>query len=31
MHVARTPEDTYKINCDSKPTMKNIILELAAQ
>jgi hypothetical protein len=29
VQVARTPEDT--INGDSKPTMKNILLELAAQ
>ena len=29
VHVAKTPEDTYKIKCDSKPTMKSIVLELA--
>ncbi|MCL2645487.1 MAG: hypothetical protein FWD61_00610 [Phycisphaerales bacterium] len=29
VHVAKTPEDTYKINCETKPTMKNIVLELA--
>jgi hypothetical protein len=29
VHVARSPEETYKITCASKPVMKSIILELA--
>jgi hypothetical protein len=29
VHVAKTPQDSYKIKCDSKPVMKSIILELA--
>jgi len=29
MHVARSPAETYQINCASKPTMKSITLELA--
>ena len=29
VHVARTPEDTWKIKCAGKPTMKSITLELA--
>ena len=29
VHVATSPEETYKITCESKPLMKNISLELA--
>ncbi|MGO9112062.1 MAG: hypothetical protein ACLP9L_22785 [Thermoguttaceae bacterium] len=29
VHVARSPQETYKIVCKSKPTMKSITLELA--
>lgn len=29
VHVAKTPEDTYKIKCEAKPTMKSLIVELA--
>ena len=29
VHVARSPRETYKITCTSKPTMKSISLELA--
>ena len=29
VHIARTPADTYHINCAAKPTMKSIVMELA--
>lgn len=29
VHIARSPQDAYKIVCAAKPTMKNITLELA--
>ena len=28
-HIASKPDETYTIKCDSKPTMKSIIMELA--
>jgi hypothetical protein len=28
IHIAKTPQETYKITCATKPTMKSIILEL---
>jgi hypothetical protein len=28
VHVARLPEETYKISCQTKPEMKSVILEL---
>jgi hypothetical protein len=30
VHVATSPQETYKIHCDAKPTMKSIVLQLAA-
>ncbi len=29
VHVARSPQETYKITCKGKPAMKSIVLELA--
>jgi hypothetical protein len=28
-HIARSPSETYKITCATKPTMKSLTLELA--
>ena len=29
VHVAASPQESYKITCEGKPTMKSISLELA--
>ena len=29
VHIARKPNESYKINCGAKPLMKSLIVELA--
>jgi hypothetical protein len=29
VHIAREPHETYRITCESAPTMKSIVLRLA--